>query len=61
MIRIDGSFGEGGGQIVRTSLALSLVTGKPFTTDHIRAGRDKPGLMRQRIGGVCRSLPAGTF
>ena len=39
MITIDGSFWRGGGQILRTSLALSLVTGKPFCIDRIRAGR----------------------
>ncbi|MHC5057934.1 MAG: RNA 3'-terminal phosphate cyclase [Planctomycetota bacterium] len=49
MIIIDGSFGEGGGQILRTSLALSMVTGKPFRIESIRAGRKKPGLMRQHL------------
>ena len=49
MINIDGSKGEGGGQIVRTSLALSALTGKPFTIKNIRAGRRKPGLMRQHL------------
>ena len=39
VITIDGSAGEGGGQILRTSLALSLVTGKPFRIVNIRAGR----------------------
>ena len=43
MIRIDGTFGEGGGQILRTSLSLSLVTGKPFRIDNIRAGRERSG------------------
>ncbi len=49
MITIDGSFGEGGGQILRTSLALSLVTGQPFRIENIRSGRKKPGLMRQHL------------
>lgn len=49
MITIDGSFGEGGGQILRTSLALSLVTGKYFRIENIRSGRKKPGLMRQHL------------
>jgi len=49
MIQIDGTYGEGGGQIVRTALALSLVTGKPFAINDIRAGRHKPGLMRQHL------------
>lgn len=49
MIEIDGSAGEGGGQILRTSLALSICTGQPFTLNRIRAGRAKPGLMRQHL------------
>jgi RNA 3'-terminal phosphate cyclase (ATP) len=49
---IDGSAGEGGGQILRTSLALSLVTGTPFVLENIRAGRKKPGLMRQHLTSV---------
>lgn len=48
-IRIDGSIGEGGGQIPRTALGLSLVTGKPFEIKNIRAGRRKPGLLRQHL------------
>jgi RNA 3'-terminal phosphate cyclase (ATP) len=46
MITIDGSQGEGGGQILRTSLALSLVTGQPFRMERIRAKRQKPGLLK---------------
>ncbi|MBB2487752.1 RNA 3'-terminal phosphate cyclase [Mitsuaria sp. WAJ17] len=49
MIEIDGSTGEGGGQILRTSLALSMCTGQPFALTRIRAGRPKPGLMRQHL------------
>ncbi len=49
MLTIDGSMGEGGGQILRTSLALSLVTGTPFRIEKIRAGREKPGLLRQHL------------
>ena len=52
MITIDGSEGEGGGQILRTSLALSLVTGQPFRMDRIRAKRQKPGLLRQHLTAV---------
>jgi RNA 3'-terminal phosphate cyclase (ATP) len=52
MIVIDGSQGEGGGQILRSSLALSLVTGRPFLIEKIRAGRKKPGLMRQHLTAV---------
>ncbi|HEX7780830.1 MAG TPA: RNA 3'-terminal phosphate cyclase [Vicinamibacterales bacterium] len=51
-ITIDGSAGEGGGQMLRTSLALSLVTGRPFRMARIRAGRRKPGLMRQHLTAV---------
>lgn len=52
MLVLDGSLGEGGGQILRTSLALSLVTGTPFRIDRIRAGRARPGLMRQHLTAV---------
>lgn len=52
MWRIDGSQGEGGGQIVRSALALALVTARPITLDHIRARRQKPGLMRQHLTAV---------
>src|SRR5262247_3657638 len=48
-IVIDGSLGEGGGQILRTSLALALVTRRPFRIDRIRAKRKKPGLLRQHL------------
>lgn len=52
MIRIDGSHGEGGGQILRTALALSCITGKSFEAYSIRKGRKKPGLMAQHLTGV---------
>ncbi|MCB9756947.1 MAG: RNA 3'-terminal phosphate cyclase [Candidatus Omnitrophica bacterium] len=52
MIKIDGSIGEGGGQILRTALGLSLVTGEPFTIENIRAKRSKPGLLRQHLTAV---------
>jgi len=52
MIYIDGSFGEGGGQILRSSLGLALVTGKAFTITNIRANRKKPGLLRQHLTAV---------
>ena len=58
-IRIDGSQGEGGGQILRTSLSLSLVTGKPFRIDNIRAGREKPGLLRQHLTAVLAAAEVG--
>lgn len=49
MIEIDGSQGEGGGQIVRSSLALSAVTNTPLRLFNIRAGRKKSGLLRQHL------------
>ena len=52
MLTIDGSAGEGGGQILRTALALSTVTGKPFRIEKIRAARPKPGLLRQHLTAV---------
>lgn len=52
VITIDGTYGEGGGQILRSSLALSLVTGQPFCIANIRAGRKRPGLMRQHLTAV---------
>lgn len=59
MIRIDGSYGEGGGQIIRTSLALSLVTGKPFRIERVRARREKPGLQRQHLTAVLAAAEIG--
>ena len=52
MISIDGSFGEGGGQILRTALSLSVATGTPFRIENIRAGRKNPGLLRQHLTAV---------
>jgi len=49
MMEIDGSFGEGGGQIVRTAAALSAVTGTPVSIKNIRKGRPKPGLAPQHV------------
>jgi RNA 3'-terminal phosphate cyclase (ATP) len=49
MITIDGSEGEGGGQVLRYAAALSLMTGEPFTIENIRGGRAKPGMMRQHV------------
>jgi RNA 3'-terminal phosphate cyclase (ATP) len=52
MIEIDGSLGEGGGQILRSSLALSALTGQAVRLTRIRAGRPRPGLMRQHLAAV---------
>ena len=70
MIIIDGSEGEGGGQIVRNACALSLVTGLPFRITNVRGGREKPGLMRQHVtaieaactigGGECEGVAVGS-
>jgi RNA 3'-terminal phosphate cyclase (ATP) len=52
VLTIDGSFGEGGGQILRTALALSTVTGTAFRIERIRAAREWPGLLRQHLTAV---------
>jgi len=52
MMEIDGSYGEGGGQVVRTALTLSVLTGKPVCIEKIRAGRRKPGLAPQHLTTV---------
>ncbi len=59
MITIDGSYGEGGGQVLRTSLALSLTTGMSFRIKNIRAGRKKPGLLRQHLTAVNAAAEIG--
>jgi RNA 3'-terminal phosphate cyclase (ATP) len=52
MIIIDGSYGEGGGQVLRTSLALAILTGQPVRIERIRAGRKEPGLRPQHLTAV---------
>jgi len=52
LIVIDGSFGEGGGQIVRTAIALSAVTGTPVQIKDIRVGRSQPGLKAQHLKAI---------
>jgi RNA 3'-terminal phosphate cyclase (ATP) len=52
LVKLDGSRGEGGGQILRTALTLSLLTGRPFRMVKIRAKRDKPGLRPQHLSAV---------
>jgi RNA 3'-terminal phosphate cyclase (ATP) len=59
LIELDGSFGEGGGQILRTSLALSLITGRAFHLRNIRAGRQKPGLQPQHLMSVRSAATIG--
>ena len=49
---IDGSQGEGGGQILRSTLALSMCTGTPVHIENIRSGRSKSGLLRQHLACV---------
>ena len=52
VVVIDGSYGEGGGQVLRTALALAVITGRPLRIEHIRARRRKPGLRPQHLTGV---------
>lgn len=52
VIEIDGAMGEGGGQVLRTSLSLAAVTGRAVRVRRIRANRNKPGLMRQHLTAV---------
>lgn len=51
-IEIDGRMGEGGGQVLRAALALSMASGRPFALTDIRGGRPKPGLKRQHLACV---------
>ena len=65
MIEIDGSLGEGGGQILRTSLSLAAVLGKELRIFNIRAGRPEPGLRAQHLtvvkalGQICNAAFSG--
>ncbi len=59
LLELDGAFGEGGGQILRTSLALSLLTGRGFHLANVRAGRSKSGLQPQHLRSVLASAAIG--
>jgi len=64
-MKIDGSIGEGGGQVLRTALTLSALTGQPVEIVHIRAGRPNPGLQPQHLtavqaaAAICRARVEG--
>lgn len=60
MLTLDGSFGEGGGQILRTALSLSLITKKAFCVENIRANRSKPGLRKQHATAVRAAARIGS-
>jgi RNA 3'-terminal phosphate cyclase (ATP) len=51
-VQIDGSYGEGGGQIIRTSLSLAVLTGRPVHVSNVRARRSRPGLQPQHLTAV---------
>lgn len=65
MIVLDGRMGEGGGQVLRSSLALSALTGQPFRLEHVRGNRSRPGLAAQHLcsvraaAEVCRAQVEG--
>src|SRR5436309_32086 len=59
LVELDGSHGEGGGQILRSSLTLSLRTGKPFRLRNVRARRAKPGLRPQHLMAVRAAAKVG--
>ena len=65
MIEIDGSYGEGGGQLARTAVALSAITRKPVRIFNVRARRDEPGLAPQHlaalraVGAICAARTEG--
>ncbi|HVK19012.1 MAG TPA: RNA 3'-terminal phosphate cyclase [Fimbriiglobus sp.] len=66
MIVLDGSHGEGGGQILRSALALSILTGRPFKLVNVRANRKPPGLRPQHVmsvraaGDICQARYKGS-
>ena len=58
-LELDGSHGEGGGQILRSALSLSLRTGQPFRLVKVRENRDKPGLRPQHLVAVNAAAQLG--
>ena len=60
LVLIDGSLGEGGGQVLRTALGLALVMRTPIKITNIRAGRKKPGLLSQHLASVNAAVAVGT-
>src|SRR5690349_6024212 len=60
VVVVDGAQGEGGGQVLRSSLALSLCTGRPLRIHDIRARRRKPGLLRQHLTAVKAAMEIGS-
>ncbi len=52
MLRIDGTHAEGGGQLLRSSLALSMVTGEPFRIERIRSTRKRPKILQQHLTAI---------
>lgn len=59
VLQIDGSMGEGGGQVLRTSISLSLLTGREIHITGIRSGRKKSGLLRQHLTAVRAAIEIG--
>lgn len=59
MVVLDGSMGEGGGQVLRSALTLSLLTGRAFAIHNIRARRPKPGLMAQHLKAIEAAAAVG--
>lgn len=59
MVTLDGREGEGGGQVLRSALSLSLITGTPFRLEHVRAKRRPPGLKAQHLACVVGAAEVG--
>lgn len=59
MLELDGSLGEGGGQVLRSALTLAILTGRSFRLRRIRAGRPRPGLARQHLAALRAAAAVG--